>query len=84
MFTIIKSFFGGRGSKVLLMLIAAGTLMAAYFKGASAKEDEMELESRDALDESEAEGHRVLTERLKEEGEAVENAHNRTTRRNFD
>jgi len=64
--------------------VGALAILGSFMSGRKAGKDEAELDARDAVDEAEAEGHRVLTKRLDKEGEAVEKAIKRTKRRRFD
>jgi hypothetical protein len=65
------------------LVVGALAIIGSFLSGRSAGKDEAELESRDAVADAEAEGHKVLTDRLDKEGEAVEKAHKRTKRRRF-
>lgn len=65
-------------------LAAIAGVIAIFMQGRSAGKAEMEKDALEALRESEAEAHRVMTERMHREKEAVDEANKRTKRRDFD
>lgn len=84
MFGIIKSFFGGIWSYVAIALAAVAGVVAVFMQGRASGKAQMEKDSLEALRESEAEAHKVMTERMHKEKEAVDEANKRTRHRDFD
>lgn len=74
-------------SKIWGYLAAAAAaiagVMAIYFQGKSAGQNEYEKDAAEALRESEAEANEIMMKRIGEEREAIDEAANSTKRRPF-